>query len=343
MDQLPKIVKSRLRTAPSDHPDPDLLVAFAEGNLLTTERTNLLAHLSHCLDCRQVMELATPDRASELAPQTRLTPAWLRMPALRWGALAACAAALVAAVTLHQRPKSQAPTEIAMRTAAPTVPSSRPTAPPRQDAKVRAYSRDSVGNSGERRSAASNQLANNQPTDSLSAMAGAAPAADTNLAKQKAATSADTQLQDEAKAPARTEKAGALFTPRPTTETAASTIGGAKLTDLRAPTWRLSDDGLPERSFNSGQWEKVKVDHRSGFRALASQGMDVWLGGPAGALYHSEDMGLHWLRVIPDAAGATLTDDVTQLAFPDHLHVIVTTATGAKWSTSDAGKTWHSE
>ncbi|MBV8476886.1 MAG: hypothetical protein JOZ36_09490 [Acidobacteria bacterium] len=138
--------------------------------------------------------------------------------------------------------------------------------------------------------------------------------------------------------------AAPAFVARPTRDTAASTIGGAaKLTDFRAPNWRLSEKGLPERSFNPGQWEQVQVDHMNGFRSLAAVGMDVWVGGAAGLLYHSPDVGLNWTRVIPATADATLADDITAIVFADHLHGNLTTARGQVWITSDAGKSWETK
>ena len=37
------------------------------------------------------------------------------------------------------------------------------------------------------------------------------------------------------------------------------------------------------------------------FRALAANDSDIWVGGAAGALYHSSDAGQHWIRVYPAA------------------------------------------
>src|SRR5258706_7358466 len=68
MTEVPKIVYDRLRAAVPEraHPDADLLAAFAEQALSTTERDGVLQHLAHCGDCREVVALALP--AADLAP-----------------------------------------------------------------------------------------------------------------------------------------------------------------------------------------------------------------------------------------------------------------------------------
>ena len=109
MEQLPKIAQQRLQaTAKAGvHPDPDLLTAFAEKSLTERERVEVLQHLGQCTDCRNVVSLAMPEI---VAPST--IPArsrWLTWPVLRWGALAACALVVSAAVTLrHERRQSVA-------------------------------------------------------------------------------------------------------------------------------------------------------------------------------------------------------------------------------------------
>ncbi|HEV2322292.1 MAG TPA: YCF48-related protein [Gammaproteobacteria bacterium] len=50
--------------ASGDHPDPDLLTAFAEGSLLEREREAVMAHLAVCAACRQALSLS----AAELEP-----------------------------------------------------------------------------------------------------------------------------------------------------------------------------------------------------------------------------------------------------------------------------------
>src|SRR5436189_109522 len=59
MPNVPKIVRERLRVAnlaPAEHPDPDVLTAFAESSLSQRERADVLQHLSRCGECRPGQE-----------------------------------------------------------------------------------------------------------------------------------------------------------------------------------------------------------------------------------------------------------------------------------------------
>lgn len=76
------------------------------------------------------------------------------------------------------------------------------------------------------------------------------------------------------------------------------------------------------------------------FRAVASTGLEVWVGGSVGALYHTMDGGNLWTRVIPSAADATLTGDITDIQFSDPQHGKIATSTSENWITSDGGQTW---
>ena len=123
MTEVPKIVHDRLRAALPDqsvavgfHPDANLLTAFAEQALSSTEREAVLEHLARCGDCRELIALALPamdtvtappvaeaerataSRTGELRPR-KLAFAWF---SLRWAALAA--GVIVAAAVLLLRP-----------------------------------------------------------------------------------------------------------------------------------------------------------------------------------------------------------------------------------------------
>src|SRR5437016_9777060 len=55
------------------HPDADTLTAYVEKSLSATERQAVIAHLSVCGPCREVVVLSQPE-LSELATQTVLAP-----------------------------------------------------------------------------------------------------------------------------------------------------------------------------------------------------------------------------------------------------------------------------
>ena len=109
MSELPKFVASRLRNAQpvGAHPDADVLAAFAEQELSEHERASVLLHLATCADCRDVAALAMqPERIETLEPVEVTPRSWFRWPSLnsptlRWGAAAACAVIVSAAVLLR--------------------------------------------------------------------------------------------------------------------------------------------------------------------------------------------------------------------------------------------------
>jgi hypothetical protein len=105
--------------------------------------------------------------------------------------------------------------------------------------------------------------------------------------------------------------------------------------------WTISSDGQLQHSVDSGKtWQPVVVAEKVTFRALSANGPDLWVGGPAGLLYHSTDAGGHWAQVKPTTNGATLTADIAALAFTDVQHGKLTTSTGEVWITIDAGQNW---
>ena len=79
MQRVPKIVQQRLASGQAgQHPDADLLAAFAENSLLERERGVVLSHLSRCGDCRSIVALAQPvtDTLPVIAAErTRKSPA----------------------------------------------------------------------------------------------------------------------------------------------------------------------------------------------------------------------------------------------------------------------------
>jgi photosystem II stability/assembly factor-like uncharacterized protein len=132
-----------------------------------------------------------------------------------------------------------------------------------------------------------------------------------------------------------------LAKPRPTVSALA--VNQAALPSARiVPRWTLSSDGTLQRSLDSGNtWETILVPTQAVLRALAANGLDIWVGGSSGALYHSSDAGQHWTQVRPIANGEVLTADIIGVEFTDLQHGTLTTSAKETWVTDDAGQSWQ--
>jgi len=111
MEKVPQIVRERLRVATplANHPDADVLTAFAERSLPDLERAIVMEHLARCGDCREVVALALPESVpvtSEVAPSGG---GWFAWPVLRWG-FALAGVAVIASVGVMQYRRQSAPT-----------------------------------------------------------------------------------------------------------------------------------------------------------------------------------------------------------------------------------------
>jgi hypothetical protein len=155
MTEVPKIVYDRLRAAQkkrglpdaalpdSEHPDTDLLTAFAERTLSADERDATLQHLALCNDCRDVIALALPATEIANAPIAAETEAgletpvpaktdrsWLPLanwpklawPNLRWAALAAGVVVVASLLLMHPGKLNQAMLPSANRQVTPVGP-----------------------------------------------------------------------------------------------------------------------------------------------------------------------------------------------------------------------------
>ncbi len=104
MEQLPKIVRERLKApAGGEHPDADLLTAFAEQALPDRERSRVLLHVSRCADCRNVLALAAlPATTASGFLDTARPARGFPWKVLRWGAAVACVVIVGSAVLLRR-------------------------------------------------------------------------------------------------------------------------------------------------------------------------------------------------------------------------------------------------
>jgi len=110
MAEVSRTVRERLgRQAAGEHPDANLLSAFAEHSLTDAERAQVLDHLSRCADCREVAALALPAveeeqlAAAAVREPTGASRSWWRSPVVHWAALTAAALVVLIAVGEHMK------------------------------------------------------------------------------------------------------------------------------------------------------------------------------------------------------------------------------------------------
>ncbi|MGA8492912.1 MAG: YCF48-related protein [Terriglobales bacterium] len=312
MAELSKIVSQRLQTFTSltDHPDPNLLSAFIERSLPKGERESVLKHLWACASCREVVSLSATQPEASVVSVAQSGSGWLSWPALRWGAAAACVVVVGAVLTLRQKPEPQPKAAMV----AESMPAERkiPGATENPEVTTPAPS----------------------PVEMADARTGS-PLADVVPGRAKDALAEPQDAQSEKLTNAPSSKGKTMLV--------GSARGGAALAGL-APRWTLSSDGTLERSLDSGaSWQTIAVSNKTVFRALAANALDIWVGGSAGALFHSSNAGEHWTQVRPVAQGEALEDDIIGVEFTDPLHGKLTSATEEIWITADAGQTWHKQ
>lgn len=124
----------------------------------------------------------------------------------------------------------------------------------------------------------------------------------------------------------------------------------ASLALMRAPSKAKemgNQGGAPNDSVTKDRLDKESLTKKDApslvFRAVASNGADVWAGAAGGLLYHSSDAGAHWSRVVPATSGVSLTGDIVSLEFIDPQHGRVVTSIPEVWVTSDAGQSWQKQ
>ena len=309
---IKKLVSARLQAkAAGPHPAPELLAAYAENGLSSDDRHTLLDHLAACADCRDTLYLALP----EVDTQPVLRPSY-KSPrlAVRWATLTA-SVVILGAVLLTNR-------EMFYQHSPSVQPYTE--APPQKVAELKEPVVDRFADTR---------------APSIQAAAKVRPPVKHMTAKPQASMQFDKSDQVHfAAAPATSADANQVGPARLSSNTNAISQAGRAETDRPEPDWALSSNGDVQRSLDFGKtWQIVPVDG-SPFRAISSVGNNVWVGGNAGALYHSSDAGQSWTKIDPIS-----TDDITHIEFSDPQNGLLNTATGRVWSTSDGGRSWHSK
>jgi hypothetical protein len=358
MVQVPKIVNQRLQATEvaTVHPDPNLLSAFVERSLRKHEQVQVLEHLSRCTGCREIVSLAaSPSEIAGAVSGVSASPAWFSWPVLRWGVVAACVI-VVGAVTLrYKQDVPQIGTTIAEKEPAaeaqPRVPNTLAEQSAQRSTKRVSPAPLTSSTSGTSetmfaKTASQKKAITANPADGDHAVGTPNPVemADARIGSAFAevvpgrAKDASPESQS-----AEAEKA----TSGTSVKKRMATAGAARealIPSNLGPRWTLNSDGTIQRSLDSGRtWQTIPVSGKTIFRALAANGLDIWVGGSAAALFHSSDAGRHWTQVRPAANGEALTDDIIGVEFTDTLHGKLTTASEEIWITSDAGETWQKQ
>lgn len=295
---MKKLVSARLQAhAAASHPDSEMLNAYAENQLLGRDRDDLLTHLAVCADCRDALYLAAP----EADTQPVLTRAY-RPPrlAVRWATLAASVVILGGVLLTDRGIFSTHSTSI-----------ESPQSPTDQVAELKSRPVEGVAKA------------------SVPAAVQTGVRARPPLKHMTARPQASMQF----------DQSGQVHLAAPQAASGTSQAYAARMTsaDIEIPraSWNLSPNGDVQRSRDAGKtWQTIRVADMP-FRAISVIGNDIWVGGNAGALYHSADSGQSWTRVNRLSA-----DDVTHIEFSDPQNGLLNTANGQVWSTSDAGQSW---
>lgn len=361
MANLSKIVRSRLARGAEqqggDHPDANLLAAFAENTLMEQERATVLTHLAQCPDCREYMAIAS--RVVETQPPAALR-AWTHprrhrfSPVWRWASAAAVALGVFAVIWQfrigpppsaqnQESPaaimpaKAESPAVFAMLKMQTETAASQ-----LAKAKIPKLARRSSKPAQVPPTAASKPIpaaskANLDRTENL--MRFRVPEEKSAEPAISAFDSNSTQARRKDIAIPADRHFGSLST-RLARE---SLVRGNVLWSINAsPGTSGNMRGSVQRSLDGGNtWEIVPVSESVDFRAVAAEGSNVWAGGSDGALFHSSDRGLHWAQIQVAEANIQLGGTIVSIDVRKPSQITVKTDLGEEWMSVDGGLHWR--
>ncbi len=358
MAAIPKIALQRLRRDEhfDDHPDADLVTAFLEQALTARERSEILEHLGRCHECREVVGQSLPEVLRVVPARSAVNS--LTWPLLRWAGAVTCIVVVATAVMWHRESRSKPEQVIAVQS--PEVASIENKAVQPEVGAVPTGEQAAKDTSHRQHFYAPMLRKKASPRKPVSAMAQEAlsvTTADTQISQMQSSNALESREAAATSAPPtaidglvpgrakEAEPAASANDVAPSAKQNLAALAAPSSLSARArllPRWALTSEGNLQRSFDGGiSWEKISVAPQSRLRALAANGLDIWVGGSDGALFHSGDAGQHWTQIRPIADGELLTADIIGVEFPNLQHGKITTSTMETWSTEDAGQHWR--
>jgi hypothetical protein len=361
--------------APEQHPTADVLNAYGERLLPEGEERLLLAHLSVCADCREVVYLASRSVEEEALPQAKGAPArrfhWWTWAVPLLAVLIVGSTTFVLQSNRLNRTPAAPPAEVAQARRDAPLESSPPAVVSQSSEEQSRTAAPKISRPGAEKDALSKkkdvgELAGaslkqeerrDKSLDKIAANA-SAPAAEPQATRQyesKAANpasaarpalaapapvGAQTQAVTGANAMVETQADSSQVTAQnvPADKEALAGFAHAKssVQALKvAEQWRVTNDGKLEHLL-LGEWKPVPGTPHAVFLTIASAGKDVWAAGKNVALFHSSDNGLHWERQTLPATNA----DILHIEFSSSTTGILKTSSAGAFSTLDGGKTW---
>jgi len=344
MTKLPQFVRSRLairQTAPAEHPDANLLAAFAERSLSARERARILEHIACCPECRKLLAVGSAPAADPPKPAIE----WWK-----WRSAAAAAAVCVAAALFWRPGSLQHSVEERIAPASPS-PAPKKEKPVQPISPVVASPRQFRAKSNPPIAAAQPALTLRQNVHLPLVTLNIAPPQPARVAPQAASLeigeavkdlpqlSARAQLEAPVQNGAGSVALDGMFQQKSQTNLAKTRLRQFARSEGEKSLWSL--DGVLRKSDDLGKtWRVVPVGGDARLYALSAAGADIWAGGEGGALFHSTDGGLAWKHVIVEDANDRLTDAITGIEARDAHRIKLKTPSG-DWLTADGGRHWQ--
>jgi len=381
LPQIVKARLASRRAGVQAHPDANLLAAFGESVLPAGERQMVLDHLASCGECRDVVALALPEHEAlqpRLEIETAVGWRFVRWAAVAaclavvgFGGFWQVHRRSEAANAKLEQPAAMLRDQTAAIADNGSAAAGAVVTPPQVD--------NLPAKKFEAKKIPVTPRENLIAPSSLPMPSAVKKQNDLDASMQRPAPESPRPPSDQpgrilrldrakpAPAPSTTVEMSAADTTTVTVAAAApAAVSGVAADELSAvPRWQITANGSLQKSLdNGGTWQNVTIlpDATIGgnrlakalpgppvpkpyfspeIRALYTSGPEVWAGGAGGALFHSMNSGVRWVRVVPASRAGSLTGDIVRISFDDSLHGMVATSTQEVWNTSDGGQSWQ--